>query len=150
VLHAASQLKLEQPHFAVEQLLETWRAVDAPRLFRFSLRFVPPEVYAEIAALADELPPGLAAAIHDARGDSRHIAWKSTLALSPSEAEVVALLGRGLKNQEIADVRHVTLGTVRTQLKSIYRKLGVNDRAGALAEARGRGLIEPSGELSAS
>lgn len=45
--------------------------------------------------------------------------------LSPSEAEVAALVGSGLDPSEIARRRQVAIDTVRGQLKSIFRKLQV-------------------------
>lgn len=46
--------------------------------------------------------------------------------LSPSEAEVAALVGSGLEPSEIARRRRVGIETVRGQLKSIFRKLQVS------------------------
>jgi DNA-binding NarL/FixJ family response regulator len=48
--------------------------------------------------------------------------------LTPAEAAVVAALARGLSNREIAGVLNKSLGTVKNQLSSVYRKLGVNNR----------------------
>lgn len=45
--------------------------------------------------------------------------------LSPSEADVAALVGSGLEPSEIARRRRVGIETVRGQLKSIFRKLQV-------------------------
>lgn len=44
--------------------------------------------------------------------------------LSPAEAEIAVKLANGLSLAEIADERQVSLGTVRTQLKSLAPKLG--------------------------
>jgi LuxR family transcriptional regulator, maltose regulon positive regulatory protein len=57
------------------------------------------------------------------------------------ELEVLRLLTSELSNHQIAQRRYVAPSTVRTQLKSIYRKLGVSSREGAVEEARIRGLI---------
>jgi ATP/maltotriose-dependent transcriptional regulator MalT len=57
------------------------------------------------------------------------------------ELEVLRLLTSELSNHQIAQRRYVAPSTVRTQLKSIYRKLGVSSREGAVEEARTRGLI---------
>lgn len=48
--------------------------------------------------------------------------------LSPAEAAVVAGVARGLSNQEIADELRKSPSTVKSQLVSVYRKLGVNGR----------------------
>ncbi len=48
--------------------------------------------------------------------------------LSPAEAAAVAGVARGLSNKEIADELGKATGTVKNQLVSVYRKLGVNSR----------------------
>ena len=45
--------------------------------------------------------------------------------LSPREAEVLALITRGLSNQEIADRAHVSINSIKTYIRSAYRKIGV-------------------------
>ena len=52
--------------------------------------------------------------------------------LSPREAEVLALICRGLKNQEIADRAFVSINTVKTYIRSAYRKIGVERRTQAV------------------
>ena len=48
--------------------------------------------------------------------------------LSDREREVIALVGEGLKNQQIADQLFLSEVTVRHHLTSIYKKLSVTDR----------------------
>lgn len=48
--------------------------------------------------------------------------------LSPREREVIALVGEGLKNQQIANRLSLSEITVRHHLTSIFAKLGVADR----------------------
>src|SRR5215203_1872092 len=45
--------------------------------------------------------------------------------LSSREAEVMALITRGLSNQEIAERAHVSMNTVKSYIRSAYRKIGV-------------------------
>lgn len=54
-------------------------------------------------------------------------------ALSPREAEVLALLPLGLTNPQIAARLRVTVHAVKFHLTGIYRKLGVANRAEATA-----------------
>jgi DNA-binding NarL/FixJ family response regulator len=54
--------------------------------------------------------------------------------LTPREAEVAELLQSGRSNAEIASTLHVSVETVRTHARRIYRKLGVKTRR----ELRGR------------
>lgn len=56
--------------------------------------------------------------------------------LSGRERDVLRLLKRPLTNEEIARELFVSTNTVRTHVRGIYRKLGVNSRADALARAR--------------
>jgi DNA-binding NarL/FixJ family response regulator len=48
--------------------------------------------------------------------------------LTPREADVLDLLRRGRSNAEIAASLHVSVETVRTHARHIYRKLGVRTR----------------------
>jgi two-component system, NarL family, response regulator LiaR len=52
--------------------------------------------------------------------------------LSPREAEILALITTGLSNQEIADRAFVTINTVKTFIRSAYRKIGVARRTQAV------------------
>src|ERR1700726_3126867 len=45
--------------------------------------------------------------------------------LTPREADVLELLQGGRSNGEIAEALHVSIETVRTHVRRIYRKLGV-------------------------
>jgi DNA-binding NarL/FixJ family response regulator len=48
--------------------------------------------------------------------------------LTPREADVLELLQGGRSNAEIAQALHVSIETVRTHVRRIYRKLGVRTR----------------------
>lgn len=52
--------------------------------------------------------------------------------LSPREYTVLRLLAAGLSTREISDELTVSLNTIKTQLKSLYRKLNVTSRQDAL------------------
>jgi DNA-binding NarL/FixJ family response regulator len=54
-------------------------------------------------------------------------------ALTPRESEVVELLQMGKTNAEIANDLHVSVETVRSHARRIYRKLGVKTRRELLA-----------------
>lgn len=62
-------------------------------------------------------------------------------ALSQRELEVLGLVARGSTNREAAAHLFISEATVKTHLLHIYAKLGVNDRAAAVAEAFERGLL---------
>jgi LuxR family maltose regulon positive regulatory protein len=56
--------------------------------------------------------------------------------LSERELEVLHLMAAGLSNRDIANMDVVSINTVKTQVKSIYGKLGVHQREDAIAAAR--------------
>jgi DNA-binding NarL/FixJ family response regulator len=63
-----------------------------------------------------------------------------SVGLSPREAEVLALIARGLSNQEICDRAHVTHNTVKSYIRSAYRKIGVERRTQAVLWAMANGF----------
>jgi ATP/maltotriose-dependent transcriptional regulator MalT len=63
--------------------------------------------------------------------------------LSQRELEVLSLVAAGSTNRETAARLFISEATVKTHLPHIYAKLGVTDRAAAVAEAFNRGLLTP-------
>ncbi|HEU4423736.1 MAG TPA: response regulator transcription factor [Pilimelia sp.] len=63
--------------------------------------------------------------------------------LSQRELEVLRLIARGATNREAAARLFISEATVKTHLLHIYAKLGVKDRAAAVATAFERGLLPP-------
>lgn len=61
--------------------------------------------------------------------------------LSERELSVLKELTHGRSTREVADSLHLSEETIKTHLKSIFRKLEVRDRAEAVAEAFRRGLV---------
>jgi LuxR family maltose regulon positive regulatory protein len=61
--------------------------------------------------------------------------------LTERELDVLSLLNSDLSSRRMAESLYVAPSTVRTQIKSIYRKLGVSSRKDAVEEAHARGLI---------
>ncbi|HEY4454773.1 MAG TPA: response regulator transcription factor, partial [Pseudonocardiaceae bacterium] len=64
--------------------------------------------------------------------------------LSQRELEVLELVAAGTTNREAAAKLFISEATVKTHLLNIYSKLGVSDRAAAVAEAFNRGLLTPN------
>lgn len=52
--------------------------------------------------------------------------------LSPREAEILALITQGLSNQEIANRAYLSINSVKTYIRSTYRKINVERRAQAV------------------
>jgi two-component system, NarL family, nitrate/nitrite response regulator NarL len=64
------------------------------------------------------------------------------LTLSARENEVLVLIADGLTAPAIGKRLHLSPATVKGHLHSLYEKLGVKERAAAVAEAMRRGLLE--------
>jgi DNA-binding NarL/FixJ family response regulator len=62
-------------------------------------------------------------------------------ALSNREVEVVKLIAEGTANKEIAVSLHISESTVKTHIQTIFQKLGVSDRTGAVTQAIRKGII---------
>ncbi|MVU83786.1 response regulator [Nocardia sp. ET3-3] len=62
-------------------------------------------------------------------------------ALTPRELDILAQLAQGSGNREIARALHVSEATVKTHLGRIYAKLGVDNRAAAVAVANEQRLL---------
>jgi two-component system, NarL family, nitrate/nitrite response regulator NarL len=71
----------------------------------------------------------------------RHVATDQPR-LTPRESEVLRMVAEGLTTPEIA--RQLVLGTatVKSHLQTLYDKLGVSDRAAAVAVAMRQGILE--------
>jgi two-component system, NarL family, nitrate/nitrite response regulator NarL len=62
--------------------------------------------------------------------------------LTPREDEILRLTANGMSAPDIARQLHLGTTTVKTHLQRVYEKLGVSDRAAAVAEAMRRGILE--------
>lgn len=74
-------------------------------------------------------PAAVSTAVTDAAGE-----WPGReLGLTAREAEVLALITQGLSNQEIAEQTYLSINSVKTYIRTGYRKIGVTRRAQAVA-----------------
>jgi two-component system nitrate/nitrite response regulator NarL len=62
--------------------------------------------------------------------------------LSPRELEVLRGFARGLSVPELGKELFLGTSTVKTHAQRLYQKLGVSDRAAAVAEGMRQGLVE--------
>lgn len=72
--------------------------------------------------------------------------------LTPRESEVLALITQGLTNQEIADRAYISINSVKTYVRTAYRKIGVSRRSQAVSWGMDHGfrpdrlrIVDPDG-----
>jgi DNA-binding NarL/FixJ family response regulator len=114
----------------------------------------PEELIAGVRAVAEGaayLSPKVAARVvaHLAATGAGTLAGRRTAArdrvaaLTAREREVLALLGSGLSNGQIARRLHVVEGTVKAHVSSLLARLGVHNRAAAAVVAHEAGVVPP-------
>ena len=64
--------------------------------------------------------------------------------LSPRETEVLRMVTRGLSNHEIADELYLSVNSIKTYIRSAYRKIGVTARPQAVAWCVRHGFPPPA------
>lgn len=65
--------------------------------------------------------------------------------LSSREQEVLALIARGFSYSEIARSQNLSVHTVQTHIKNMYRKLAVHSKSAAVYEATRLGILQQHG-----
>jgi DNA-binding NarL/FixJ family response regulator len=68
-------------------------------------------------------------------------AERSDIKLSPREQETLKLLSQGLSYEQVAENMGVTLSTVQSNVRSLYRKLNVKSQTQAVTMARSYKLL---------
>jgi LuxR family transcriptional regulator, maltose regulon positive regulatory protein len=129
--HAHALLVLAQIRVSRSRLARA--ASDLERARRAISEFSDP---GRLPALADMVEHKLAAA--------RLSAGNRSLVEEPSPAELAVLRGLavGLSRREIGERLFISLNTVKTHTRELYRKLGVSSQAGAVARAEALGLLD--------
>ena len=85
----------------------------------------------------------VARAVDTAARMQRHEFWPGARqGLTQRESEILSFVVGGLSNRAIATKLVIGDETVKSHLRSIYRKLGVSDRAGAVATALREGIYK--------
>jgi two-component system nitrate/nitrite response regulator NarL len=84
--------------------------------------------------IAPEAQPGVAAGIRIRENPPRP-------AVSSREREILELIADGLTAPEIGRRLHISTPTVKSHMAHLYEKLGVSERAAAVAAAMRRGLL---------
>jgi DNA-binding NarL/FixJ family response regulator len=62
---------------------------------------------------------------------------------TPPVREVLSLMARGLSNADVARELFISEATVKTHLARVMMKLGVREKAQAVAAAYQTGLVQP-------
>jgi LuxR family maltose regulon positive regulatory protein len=102
------------------------------------------DAHEAIAAFPDTgIVAGLAARVERELAEARDRARKGTVGELPSDAElaVLRLLASDLSTRQIGASLYLSPNTVRSHTRAIYRKLGVNSRADAVARSSTLGLL---------
>jgi ATP/maltotriose-dependent transcriptional regulator MalT len=88
--------------------------------------------------------PAIAAAVEQNLTTARANPGNPDLVEEPSAAELAVLRGlaSGLSRREIGAQLYISLNTVKTHTRELYRKLGASSRADAVARAEALGLLE--------
>ncbi|MGN6090396.1 MAG: helix-turn-helix domain-containing protein, partial [Actinomycetales bacterium] len=96
-----------------------------------------------VAAGEAHLDPSVQARLLETLDRPTRPAPADVAALTPRETEVLALIGQGLSNLEIAQRLVVSEATVKTHINRLFAKTGARDRAQAVAVAYRAGLVSP-------
>lgn len=70
--------------------------------------------------------------------------------LSPREVEILALITQGLPNHDIAARLYLTINTLKSHIRSTYRKIGATSRSQAVAWAMQHGFAPPDDDVPGS
>jgi DNA-binding NarL/FixJ family response regulator len=105
---------------------------------RVSIHADDPEVLAELRRLLEEAGHEVVDATE--AGFAAVNETERPSLLTPREVEVLAAIGEGLSNKEIARRLDISLHTVKFHIESLFRKLGARTRTQALAKAAERRL----------
>ena len=91
-------------------------------------------------------------------GEAAHGAWPGRReGLSAREAEIITLIVQGLTNEDIASRTYLSINSVKTYIRTAYRKMGVERRSQAVRWGLEHGMrpqrlrrVDPSSALSRS
>jgi len=73
--------------------------------------------------------------------DSEYQQLLENYPLTERELEILEMIVEGYRNSEIAERSYITIGTVKTHVRNILNKLGVDDRTKAAVRALRAGLV---------
>jgi len=130
---AAAALALGQRETAALAFVQAHAIIEHERLYS-AYDCVPSGDLDALAELTSLRLPELLSAFHQPRTD--HV-----VQLTKREHEVLALLAQGRSMSELAEALFISPNTLKSTVRRLYRRLGVNSRASAIDTARRFGLI---------
>ncbi|MFF0223676.1 response regulator [Streptomyces sp. NPDC004629] len=151
---AAEEIARLSPHTRVVMLTAFGEEASVTRALRagaggFLLKDTGPAELIRAVQLAAKGEPVLAPRItrrmmerHVRSGRETEAALRKTEELTPTERDVLRLLGTGLSNAEIADQLYLSAGTVKAHISRILTRTGCANRVQAAVLAHDAGLLE--------
>lgn len=85
--------------------------------------------------------PALARHLFRLAGSPAAMPASNSLSLSRRELELLQLIAKGSSYSSCADVMHISLATVQTHIRNMYRKLEVSNQRQAIVKAQSSGLL---------
>ncbi len=116
------------PHFA-KSLTASQLVVRVEKLVSGRLEAEPAPVAVDQAPALPEVSAATASPVDD-------------VGLTPREGEIVGLIVTGMSNREIGDALTLSINSVKTYIRSAYRKMGVERRTQAVLWGLARGIGE--------
>ncbi|WP_409048136.1 LuxR C-terminal-related transcriptional regulator [Microbacterium sp. HA-8] len=134
------RLRISSTGVIAAALLRRGDGTGATDLLRRCLAHTRPPSDDELAAMPTDAALLLRALRHEGGGAPGDAA-PGDGALTRGEEHLLVLLATTMTRQEIADELYLSINTIKTRCHRLYRRLGVQSRTAAIAEARRRGLI---------
>ncbi|WP_170110911.1 LuxR C-terminal-related transcriptional regulator [Antricoccus suffuscus] len=140
LLHTVANLRLGEIDTAATMLRRAVRRARSAHALR-AFATVPTE---EIAVLADRVPEAVALLRHRLVRDTAPIYPDTIDVVTLTERETLVLneVAGGQTMPQIAEALYVSYNTVKSQMRTLYQKLGAGSRPEALIRARALGLID--------
>lgn len=139
LLHAAIALRLGEDDLALNKLATGLTLLDHRQL-RMPLWLIPAADQSALASAATGRSYPLLSEV--GQRSLLHLPSRQVAQLTKREYAVLHALVSSGASAEIADGLFVSVNTVKTQLRSLYKKLGASSREEALRYAREQGLLQ--------
>jgi DNA-binding CsgD family transcriptional regulator len=136
LIAAASRLRLGRRDSAIDAFRRAHALIQHEGL-RIVFATIDADALLELATASHlHVDPDVLRFLQDSTDDPR----PAIAALTRREQEVLRLLASGMSNNEITETLYITLNTLKSTIRHLYRKLGVHDRTQASDMAHQLGL----------